>query len=252
MQAPVQETPRTRSIVDIEVFSDVVCPWCYVGRQRLARATELLAETHEIRVTWKPYQLNPWMPPEGMDRAEYRRMKFGSAERSSSMDGRLREAGRDEGIDLAFEKIARTPNTLQAHRLIWLAGQRGRQIEVVDALFKAYFTDGLAIGDNAVLAALATAAGLDADEVTSFFANEEGLAEVEAEEQAGRSLGIEGVPFFLLAGKYGVSGAQPADVMVNVIERVVELEAEAKRTLIPIGVTAEGAACTVDNPENCS
>jgi predicted DsbA family dithiol-disulfide isomerase len=252
MQAPVQETQRTRSVVDIQVFSDVVCPWCYVGRQRLARAAELLADKHEIRVTWKPYQLNSWIPPEGMDRAEYRKMKFGSAERSSSMDGRLQEAGRGEGIELAFDKIARTPNTLQAHRVIWLAGQRGCQIEVVDALFKAYFTDGRDIGDNAVLADVAVSAGLDADEVTRFLTTDEGLAEVEEEEQVGRSLGIDGVPFFLLADKYGVSGAQPAEVLVNVIERVVELEAEAKRELIPMGISPEGAACSVDNPENCS
>ena len=251
MQAPVQETPRTRSVVDVEVFSDVVCPWCYVGRQRLARAAALLADKHEIRVTWKPYQLNPWMHQEGMERTEYRRMKFGSAERSSSMDGRLQEAGRSEGIELAFDKIARTPNTLQAHRLIWLAGQRGRQIEVVDALFQAYFTDGKDVGDNAVLAELAVSAGLDADEVNRFLASDEGLAEVEEEEQVGRSLGIDGVPFFLLADKYGVSGAQPAEVLANVIERVVELEAEAKRELISVGVSAEGAACSVDYPESC-
>ena len=252
MTAPVQETPRVASVVDIEVFSDVVCSWCYVGRRRLARAAELLAGKHEIRVTWKPYQLNPWMPPEGMDRAEYRRMKFGSAERSSGMDGRLREAGQSEGIELAFEKIARTPNTLQAHRLIWLAGQRGRQIEMVDALFQAYFTDGKDIGDNAVLAEVAASVGLDAEDVGRFLANDEGLAEVEEEEQLGRSLGIDGVPFFLLADKYGVSGAQPAEVLANVIERVVELEAEERRQLIPVGLGAEGVACSADDPESCS
>ncbi len=252
MQASAHVAPGTRSVVDIEVFSDVVCPWCYVGRQRLARAAELLADKHEIRVTWKPYQLNPWIPPEGMDRAEYRRMKFGSAERSSGMDGRLREAGQGEGIELAFEKIARTPNTLQAHRLIWLAGQRDRQIEMVDALFQAYFTDGKDIGDNAVLAELATSAGLDAEEVGRFLTSDEGLTEVEEEEQVGRSLGIDGVPFFLLADKYGVSGAQPAEVLANVIERVVELEAEERRKLIPVSVGAEGSACSVDDPESCS
>jgi predicted DsbA family dithiol-disulfide isomerase len=252
MQAPVDLTPRAPSVVDVEVFSDVVCPWCYVGRRRLARAAELLAGKYAIRVTWKPYQLNPWMPPEGMERAEYRRMKFGSAERSSGMDERLKEAGRSEGIELAFEKIARTPNTLQAHRLIWLAGQCGRQIEMVDALFEAYFTDGKDIGDDAVLGELAASAGLDADEVARFLQSDVGLAEVEEEEQVGRSLGIDGVPFFLLADKYGVSGAQPADVLVNVIERVVALEAEEQRKLIAVGPAAEGAACSPDDPESCS
>jgi predicted DsbA family dithiol-disulfide isomerase len=244
------------AVVDVEVFSDVVCPWCFVGRRRLARAIELLGDEHEVRVTWKPYQLNPWMPAEGMERAEYRRMKFGSAERSSGMDGRLREIGTSEGIELAFDRIARTPNTLDAHRLIWLAGQRGRQIEVVDALFQAYFTDGKDVGDRATLAELAGTAGLDAAEVRRFLESEEGLAQVEEEEQVGRSLGIDGVPFFLLAGKYGVSGAQPAEVLANVIERVAELEAEAKKPrLVAVAsgaAGAEGAACSVDDPESCS
>jgi len=229
------------AVVDIAVFSDVVCPWCYVGRRRLERAVELLDGKHEVRVTWKPYQLNPWVPAEGMDRAEYRRIKFGSAERSSGMDIRLKEAGDGEGIDLAFEKIGRTPNTLNAHRLIWLAAQHGRQIEMVDTLFVAYFTEGRDIGDNATLVELAGAAGLDTEAIARFLDSDEGLAEVEEEEQVGRSLGIDGVPFYLLADKYGVSGAQPPDVLVNVIERVVELEAEAKKPqLVAVGVGAEG------------
>jgi predicted DsbA family dithiol-disulfide isomerase len=251
------------AVVDIAVFSDVVCPWCYVGRRRLARAVELLDGRHQVRVTWKPYQLNPWMPAEGMERAEYRRMKFGSAERSKGMDARLVEAGRGEGIELAFDRIARTPNTLDAHRLIWLGGQQGRQIEVVDALFQAYFTDGKDIGNRAVLTALAATVGLDANEVRRFLESEAGLAEVEEEEQVGRSLGIDGVPFFLLADKYGVSGAQPSDVLANVIERVVELEEEARKPqLISVGAGAQtaqaaqaaqpGDSCSPDNPESCS
>ena len=169
------------------------------------------------------------------------------------MDTRLKEAGEGEGIELAFERIARTPNTLNAHRLIWLAGQQGRQIEMVDTLFQAYFTDGKDVGDPATLVELARAAGLDADAVTRFLAGDEGLAEVEEEEQLGQSLGIDGVPFFLLAEKHGVSGAQPPDVLANVIERVVELEDEAKQPqLIAVGAQAEGAACSVDDPESCS
>jgi predicted DsbA family dithiol-disulfide isomerase len=241
------------AVVDIEVFSDVVCPWCYVGRRRLAQAVELLDGKHEVRVTWKPYQLNPWIPAEGMDRAEYRRMKFGSAERSSGMDTRLKDTGREVGIELAFDRIKRTPNTLDAHRLIWHAAQQDRQIEVVDALFQAYFTDGKDVGNRDTLVEVAASAGLDADETRRFLDSDAGLAEVEEEEQVGRSLGIDGVPFFLLADKYGVSGAQPAEVLANVIERVVELEAEAKRELIPVGVgaSAEGATCSVDDPESC-
>jgi len=241
------------AVVEIDVFSDVVCPWCYVGRQRLARAIESVADRHEVRVTWKPYQLNPWIPAEGMDRAEYRRMKFGSAERSSGMDDRLKEAGRGEGIELAFERIQRTPNTVDAHRLIWHAAQHDRQIEVVDALFQAYFTDGRDIGDRVVLAEAAGRAGLDAEAARRFLDSDEGLAEVEEEESVGRAFGIDGVPFFVLAGKYGVSGAQPADVLANVIERVVELESQVDRELISVGAGVEGgAACSVDDPDQCS
>jgi predicted DsbA family dithiol-disulfide isomerase len=239
------------AIVDIQVYSDVVCPWCFVGRKRLEKAVELLDGKHEVRVTWKPYQLNPWVPTEGMDRAEYRKIKFGSAERSSGMDTRLVEAGRGEGIELHFDRITRTPNTLAAHRLIWLAEQQGRQIEMVDTLFQAYFTDGKDIGDAGQLAELAAAAGLNAEAVSAFLASEDGLAEVQAEEEAGRQLGIDGVPFYLLAGKYGVSGAQPPEVLVDVIQRVVELESPKKPELLAVGATATGATCSVDDPENC-
>jgi predicted DsbA family dithiol-disulfide isomerase len=239
------------AVVDIEVYSDVVCPWCYVGRRRLEAAVQQLQGKHEVRVTWKPYQLNPWVPAEGMDRAEYRKMKFGSAERSSGMDTRLVDAGRGEGIELAFDRIKRTPNTLAAHRLIWWAEQQGRQIEMVDTLFQGYFTDGKDIGDIAQLTELAAIAGLDAEAVSSFLATEDGLEEVQAEEEAGRKLGIDGVPFFLLAGKYGVSGAQPAEVLVDVIERVVELESPKKPELLAVGASAMGATCSVDDPENC-
>lgn len=239
------------AVVHIEVYSDVVCPWCFVGRRRLERAVQLLDGKHEILVTWKPYQLNPWIPIEGLDRAEYRRMKFGSAERSSGMDARLVEEGRGEGIDLRFDRILRTPNTLAAHRLIWLAERQGRQITMVDTLFQAYFTDGKDIGDARQLLELAAEAGLDADEVRAFLVSEEGLSEVQAEEEAGRALGIDGVPFFLLAGKYGVSGAQPPEVLIDVIERVVELERPKQPELLAVGAISEGAACSVEHPENC-
>ena len=231
---------------------DVICPWCLVGRRRGERAVEQLAGRHEIQVTWKPFQLNPWMPAEGMDRAAYRAQKFGSVERASAGDNRLTEIGRTEGIDLAFDRITRTPNTFDAHRLIWLARQQGREIEVVDALFRAYFQEGKNVGDHAVLTELASEAGLDADEVRRFLDSEEGVSEVEEEESIGRSLGIDGVPFFLFEGKYAVSGAQPPEVMVDVIEQVVKLEGLGEPTLVPMAVGATGAAGSIDDPEQCT
>jgi len=237
------------SVVQVEIYSDVVCPWCFVGQRRFERAVEMLNDNHEVQVTWKPFQLNPWIPPEGMDRAEYRKAKFGSAERSSGMDGRLQAVGREEGIELAFDRIKRTPNTFDAHRLIWLAEQKGQQIPVVDALFRGYFQEGKDIGDQAVLTALAAEAGLDADEVRTFLASQSGVSEVDEEESVGRSLGIDGVPFFLFAGKYGVSGAQPAEVMANVIQQVVDLEREAQaENDAELAGVATGAACDVDDP----
>ena len=233
------------AVVNIEVFSDVVCPWCYVGRRRLAQAVELLQGKHEVRVTWKPFQLNPWIPAEGMDRAEYRKAKFGSAERASSGDSRLQAIGREEGIDLNFDQIKWTPNTFDAHRLIWLGEKQGRQIEVVDALFRAYFQDGKNIGDHAVLVELAAEAGLDADEARRFLASTDAVSDVDEEESVGRSLGIDGVPFFLFAGKYGVSGAQPAEVLADVIQQVVDLERQAERELVGV---ATGDACDIDDP----
>jgi predicted DsbA family dithiol-disulfide isomerase len=233
------------AVVQVDVYSDIVCPWCFVGRRRLARAVELLGDRHELQVTWKPFQLNAWIPPEGMDRAEYRKAKFGSAERSSSMDGRLQAIGQEEGIALNFDKIKRTPNTFDAHRLIWLGEQQGRQIEVVDALFRAYFQDGKDVGDHAVLVELAAEAGLDAEEARRFLASTDGVSDVDEEESVGRSLGIDGVPFFLFAGKYGVSGAQPAEVLVDVIQQVVDLEQAAERELVGV---ATGATCEVDDP----
>lgn len=236
------------AVLDVEIYSDVVCPWCYVGHRRLEKAVELLAGRHELQVTWKPFQLNPWMPAEGIERAEYRRMKFGDAQRSAAIDQRLTAVAREEGIEMAFDKIHRTPNTIDAHRVIWLARERGIQIPVVEALFKAYFEDGKDIGDRSTLAEVAAAAGLDAEETRRFLDSEEGLAETEAEESVGRSLGIDGVPFFLFEGKYGVSGAQPAEVLVDVIQRVVELE---KKTVPILAGVATGDACSLDNPENC-
>jgi predicted DsbA family dithiol-disulfide isomerase len=240
------------AVVRVDVFSDVICPWCIVGRRRLARAVEMLSGRHEVQVTWKPFQLNPWMPAEGMDRAEYRAKKFGSPDRARSGDARLTEIGRTEGIAFNFDGIVRTPNTFDAHRLIWLADQQGRQTEVVDALFQAYFVGGKNVGDRAVLANLAASAGLDADEVRRFLDSDEGIAEVEEEESVGRSLGIDGVPFFLLEGKYGVSGAQPAEVLVDVIQQVVALEHPNEVTMVAAGVGASGEACSLEDPEACN
>jgi predicted DsbA family dithiol-disulfide isomerase len=156
------------------------------------------------------------MPKNGMDRTIYLETKFGSLARFKEMEQRLLEAGRAEQIPFAFEKIARTPNTFLAHRLIWYAGTQGRQDVVVESLFEGYFEKGSDIGSKSILVELADRAGLCADE---FLTSEEGVAEVKAEESVGHKLGIRGVPYFVLDRAYGISGAQPVEVFVSAIEK---------------------------------
>lgn len=202
--------------INIEVYSDVICPWCYVGKRRLDRALHQMSDTARACVVWRPFQLNPAMPKNGMDRTVYLQTKFGSLDAFKEMEERLLEAGRAERIPFAFEKIIRTPNTFLAHRLMWYAGQQGYQDAVVDRLFKGYFEEGVDIGSLSMLVELADRVGLGAEE---FLKSEEGVAEVKAEESVGHKLGIRGVPYFVFDGTYGISGAQPVDVFVSAIEK---------------------------------
>jgi predicted DsbA family dithiol-disulfide isomerase len=200
----------------VEVYSDVICPWCYVGKRRVERALRQAGDTVKASVAWRPFQLNPTMPKQGMDRTVYLETKFGSVEVFKEMEEHLLEAGRAEQIPFAFEKITRTPNTFLAHRLIWYAGTQGRQDAVVNQLFQGYFEEGLDIGSASVLGELADRAGLKADQ---FLASEEGTAEVKAEESVGHQLGIRGVPYFVFDKSSGISGAQPVDVFVSAFEK---------------------------------
>jgi predicted DsbA family dithiol-disulfide isomerase len=202
----------------IDVISDAICPWCWIGKRQLERALALLApEGLHFTVRWRPYQLNPDMPPQGRDRAGYRAQKFGSAERAAELDARVAGAGAAMGLDFRFGEIARTPNTVAAHRVIRMAGAAGRQDSVVERLFSAYFTESRDIGDAAVLDALAAEAGLGG--VAEMLAGEAHLAEVLAEDQAARRAGINGVPSFLLDRHLLFSGAVPAEDMAEAFRR---------------------------------
>jgi predicted DsbA family dithiol-disulfide isomerase len=203
----------------IEIYSDVVCPWCYIGKRRLERALDQLNGAVQTRITWRPFQLNPTMPKGGMDRTTYLEAKFGSLDAFRQLEEHVLAAGASERIPFAFEKVARASNTFLAHRLIWYAGQQGRQDAVVESLFRGYFTEGADIGSVPVLGQLAGRAGLAAAAVELFLQSEEGTTEVKAEEAAGHRLGIRGVPHFVLNQASGVSGAQPVDVFVSAIER---------------------------------
>jgi predicted DsbA family dithiol-disulfide isomerase len=210
----------------IDVYSDAVCPWCYVGKRRLERA--LTEFGGDVRVTWRPFQLNPTMPKEGMDRTAYLEAKFGSLDAFRQLEEHVQAAGASERITFAFEKIARTPNTFAAHRLIWLGEREGCQDAVVDALFRGYFEEGADIGSIAVLVQLAAQVGLPDESVERFLRSDEGTAEVKAEESAGHKLGIRGVPYFVLDGTYAISGAQPADIFVSALKRVAGDRAQRK------------------------
>jgi predicted DsbA family dithiol-disulfide isomerase len=205
---------------EVEVVSDVICPWCYVGKRRLERAIQLLGPNARVKVTWKPFQLNPTMPKGGMARSEYRRAKFGSLERSQMLDARLTAVGASEGIEFHLERIARTPNTFDAHRLIWLAQHQDKQDAVVEALFKAYFTDGVDIGETRNLVAIAVSAGIEEEFVEKMLATDEGLSETVTVEEQFKAMGIEGVPSFVVGGVVLFSGAAEANVMIEAFRPV--------------------------------
>jgi predicted DsbA family dithiol-disulfide isomerase len=213
----------------IDIVSDVICPWCFIGKRRLEKALN----GRPASVRWHPFQLNPDMPREGIDRKSYRIGKFGSWERSQELDARVAAAGEDEGIAFRFDKMARTPNTLDAHRIIWLAGESGVQDAVVEALFLAYFTEGEDLSDRATLAEVAADAGLDRAEVYELLASDKGIDVVQAGEEQARRLGVSGVPFFVVNGRVALSGAQPPELFRQAFEQAEE-------------AVVAGEACKVD------
>ena len=190
----------------IEVVSDVICPWCFIGKKRLEKALALLPEV-KPEIHWLPFQLNPEMPRQGVPRAEYRKAKFGSVERGRELDARVAGEGKGEGIAFAFERMQRTPNTIAAHRLIALAQKQGLGQKVVDALFKAYFEDAKDIGSEDVLRDIATQSGV------AGWPEQSDEKEVAALEASLRGLGIQAVPTFIFDRKFGVSGAHPPEAL---------------------------------------
>ena len=234
----------------VDVYSDVVCPWCFVGKRRMEAAMGLLGDDAQITVIWRPFQLNPTMPREGIDRQEYRARKFASLARSEALDAQLAAVGREVGLEFRFDRITRTPNTFDAHRLLWLARERRVQDAVAESLFRAYFVEGRDVGDHAVLADVAAGAGLDRDEVARLLAGNEGAAQVAEEEAEGRDLGIEGVPFFVVNQAYGISGAQPPEYLAAAFREILQRE-RASADPVAAGIPS-GAACSPDDPEACS
>jgi len=205
----------------IDVYSDVICPWCYVGKRRLERALAQWQGSVKGLVVWRPFQLNPTMPQEGMERTAYVEAKFGSTDAFKQLEEHVQEAVRVERMAFAFERISRTPNTFLAHRLIWYAARQDRQDGVVESLFKGYFEEGEEIGSQTTLVRLAQRAGLDGADVERFLRTDEGTAEVKVEEADGHRLGIRSVPYFVMNRAYGMSGAQPVERFVAAIEKIL-------------------------------
>jgi predicted DsbA family dithiol-disulfide isomerase len=208
-------------MIRLDILSDPICPWCAIGKARLdAAVAEAGRDPFERR--WRPFRLNPDMPPEGMDRRAYLEAKFGGPEAAADIHGRIAEAARGSGLDLDFSRIARTPDTLDAHRLIRWAEVEGAQERVVSELFRRYFEEGEDISDPAVLAGAAGRAGMDTAVVERLLAGDADREAVAEEDRAAREMGVTGVPTFLIDGRYVLQGAQDTATWVNVIR---ELEA---------------------------
>jgi predicted DsbA family dithiol-disulfide isomerase len=215
--------------ISIDVVSDVVCPWCYIGLKRLEAA---MAEASEIPVDvrWRPYQLDATIPPEGRDRKQYMLAKFGSEERLNEIFARVSEAGRSAGIDFALDAIQFSPNTLDAHRLIrWAgSGENNLQTEVKKRLMQAYFEEGRNIGDRAVLVDIAREAGMDAAVAEALLPTDADVAETRAEIETAQQMGVTGVPCYLLEGRYAVMGAQDPAVLADAIRQISAAKARGE------------------------
>lgn len=200
----------------IDVVSDVVCPWCFLGKRRLDAAIRASAGA-PIAVRWRPFQLDPSIPAGGMDRRTHIMAKFKDETRLAAVQDRLTEMGEDVGIAYAFDRIERAPNTLDAHRLIRWASVGDKQDAVVDRLFRLYFEEGGDIGDRGVLIEVARACGMDVDLVEKRFADGDDIDSVQAEIAQAQAVGVSGVPFFIFASRFGVPGAQDAEVLAKAI-----------------------------------
>ncbi len=211
--------------MQIDVVSDTVCPWCFIGKRRLARALALRPDV-PARVFWRPYQLDPTIPREGVDRRAYLKAKFGDSPRTAAMGKTIRGEGAGEGIDFALDRIAKSPNTLDSHRLIRWAGSAGVQDDVVERLFKAYFVEGRDIGDAAVLAAVAGEAGMDAALVADLLAGDSDAALVEREAGMANQMGISGVPTFIFDSKFMISGAREPEILARIMDKALQARAE--------------------------
>ncbi|TPM96738.1 DsbA family protein [Mesorhizobium sp. B2-1-3A] len=215
--------------ITVDVVSDVVCPWCFIGQKRLDKAVAAAGDV-DVHIRWRPFQLDPTIPPQGKDRREYMLAKFGSDERIREIHARIEPLGDAEGISFAFDAIKVAPNTLDAHRLIRWAGAAGEAVQnrLVRRLFQLNFEEGVNIGDHAVLVEAAREAGMDASVVATLLPTDADVEAVRTEIATASRMGISGVPCFLLEGKYAVMGAQDVDTLADAIRQVAAAKARGE------------------------
>jgi predicted DsbA family dithiol-disulfide isomerase len=222
MNEPSVSTPA----ISVDVISDVVCPWCYLGKRRLERAIKLLPEL-EFSVRWHPFQLDPTIPPSGIERRDYLTRKFGSLDAIAATHANLTALGEREGIVFRFDAITRAPNTVDAHRLIRWAGVAGLTEVTVERVFRSYFADGIDVGDRSVLARLAADLGMPGD-IGTRLASEEDESEVAGEIAEAYRMGVSGVPCFIIDRRYAVVGAHPPETLVEAISQAVAAREAAR------------------------
>ena len=213
-------------MIKLDILSDPICPWCYIGKARLERAMEAEPD-HPFAIEWHPFQLNPDMPEEGMDRREYLETKFGGKENAIRVYGEIAKHAEEEGLEIDFAAIKRTPNTVDAHRLIHWAGIEGKQNAIVNALFKAYFKEGRDIGDHEVLCDVADSAGLDAALVGKLLKSDSDADSIRERDGHSRQMGVNSVPTFIVDNQHAVPGAQASDLWIKVIREMKEGQDDA-------------------------
>jgi len=214
-----------RRPIRIDVVSDVVCPWCFIGKRRLEKALALASDV-PVEVHYRPYYLNEWIPAEGMSREEYLTTKFGSPDRYKDIARRVQAAAAAEGLVYAVEKMSRQPNTRDPHRLIRWAEGIGKAPEMKQRLMDLYFTEGADLSNEAVLVQAAADVGLDPEDVRAALDSDKDIAEIEQEVNAAKEAGIQGVPCFILDGKYAISGAQEPEALAQAIQQISAQAAE--------------------------
>lgn len=208
--------------ISIDVVSDVVCPWCYIGKRRLENALSRLPENYEVDINFLPFELNPDTPKTGVDHKSYLANKFGGSDRYKQLTEHVTNIASGEGLKFDYSKQTVMPNTLDSHRLIQYAKKYRKQPEIKEALMKAYFEEGADLSKSENLVAIAEKVGLNGKEIKAFLSSDEGAVEVKHMEQMSQQRGVSGVPFYIINNKYGVSGAQPSDTFIEILNEVAK------------------------------